>query len=244
MKYKDSSRILTFYSKEFGKITGIVKGARQAKSRFGAALDPLSHVAIILYRKETREIQTVTGCEVVEPYRSLREDLDKMSLAMQIVEIHNCVTHPDEPNPSLFKLLVQSLSTLNAATSGMRNVFHVYEYYLAHLLGVAPVCTVCVSCGRPLDQERGVLFIPERGGTVCEQCGSGGTRAIRLTTETQKAMSFIGTEKEIGNLLSTEFPGPVHDELDSALWLYLQSHLPGLRKLRSRSVFGSMLATE
>lgn len=243
MKYRESSRLLTCYTKEFGKVTGIVKGARRAKSGYGASLDPLSHVNLVLSRKASREIQTVTACELIELYTSLREDLERMNLAMQVCEIHQHATHPEEPNAALFTLLVQTLATLNSPTPGVRTMFHLYQFYLARILGFTPVITSCVTCGRPLSPEAGILFVPDLGGNVCSSCGRGSARAVRLSGGAQGLLTQISVERDIARILGTPHPIEVHNELDAALWLYLQSHLPGLNKLRSRGVFQSMLVS-
>ena len=52
MKYRETSRIVSFYTKQFGKISGIVKGARSPKNAFGSALQPMSHVSLVLYKKD------------------------------------------------------------------------------------------------------------------------------------------------------------------------------------------------
>ncbi|HEV8538897.1 MAG TPA: DNA repair protein RecO, partial [Bacteroidota bacterium] len=87
MKYRETSRIVTFYTRSFGKIPGIVKGARQAKSKYGTSLQPMSYVSLVFYRKEGREIQTVSQCDLMKSFRHLAEDMEKMAVGMAMIEL-------------------------------------------------------------------------------------------------------------------------------------------------------------
>ena len=60
MDFRDSSKIVTFYTRSFGKLKGIAKGARQMKSKFGAALEPITRVSLVLYKKEHRDLQLIS----------------------------------------------------------------------------------------------------------------------------------------------------------------------------------------
>jgi DNA repair protein RecO (recombination protein O) len=73
MNYRDSSKIVTFYTRGFGKVKCIAKGARQMKSKFGAGLEPITNVSLVLYKKEHRELQLVSQCDAIKTTVSLSE---------------------------------------------------------------------------------------------------------------------------------------------------------------------------
>ena len=76
MKYRETSKIVTFYTKEAGKISGIVKGARQSKNKYGSTLEPMSYVSLVFYQNEKRDLQMVSSCDWVKTFRYLMEDID------------------------------------------------------------------------------------------------------------------------------------------------------------------------
>jgi DNA repair protein RecO (recombination protein O) len=107
MKYRDSSKIVTFYSRRFGKVQGIAKGARQMKSKFGAALEPLSAVSLILYKKDHRELQLISQCDTLKTYKNIHSELERLAVGLSIIELLNQLTREEEGNDALYTLLEQ-----------------------------------------------------------------------------------------------------------------------------------------
>ena len=68
LDFGDSSKIVNFYSEEFGRVTGILKGARSSKSKIGKIVDILNLVEIIFYKKDSRDIQVVTQADLISHY--------------------------------------------------------------------------------------------------------------------------------------------------------------------------------
>ena len=85
MKYRETSRIATLYTKEAGKLSVIAKGARDGRSRLAGALQPMNHVAAVIYTRESRELQLLTQCDIIAASRALTDDLDRMAAAMAVV---------------------------------------------------------------------------------------------------------------------------------------------------------------
>ena len=85
MKYRETSKIITFYTRDFGKVKAIAKGARQPKNKFGSSLEPMSYVLVVLYRKEHRDLQLISQCDLIKTFRHLSEDLDKMAVCMSAI---------------------------------------------------------------------------------------------------------------------------------------------------------------
>src|SRR3989304_672478 len=93
MKYGDTSKIVTLYSRKYGKIKVIAKGARSAKSKYGASLEPMTHSSIVIYKTEHRELHLLSKCEIASPFHKLNDDGDKMVVGLALVEIVNMVMH-------------------------------------------------------------------------------------------------------------------------------------------------------
>jgi DNA repair protein RecO (recombination protein O) len=173
MKYRDTSKIVTFYSKEYGKLKGIAKGARSAKNKFGSALEPLSHSMLLIYKKEHRDLHLISQCDSIDSFRNLTEDLDRMTTGLSILELIDQVTHHEERTPAMFTLLVETLNALNASTKNYETYLQAFQLRLAALFGYAPNFDTCGECGKPIlfgNGERQVAFQIVRGAVYCNTC--------------------------------------------------------------------------
>ena len=72
INYGDTSMIASFYTREFGRMSGILKGGRSSKSRIGSAVNPLNHIEIVFYKKDTREIQLVSGASIISHFPGIK----------------------------------------------------------------------------------------------------------------------------------------------------------------------------
>src|SRR5438034_10775816 len=79
LRFGEADRVLHLYTLERGRVGAVAKGIRRTKSRFGARLEPLSHVELMLHQG-SGELATVTGASLVRPHREAREDPDRLSV--------------------------------------------------------------------------------------------------------------------------------------------------------------------
>lgn len=160
-KLGEADRIVVLLTEQHGEVRAVAKGARRTKSRFGARLEPPSHVAVQLYRGRG-ELDTVTQVDTVDHFRALREDLGGLGRAMTMLEAAQQVALEREPNPAQYRLLLGALRTLAATPSPL--VVAGYLWKLLALEGVAPVLDRCVVCQAP---DHLVAFDHAEGGVVC-----------------------------------------------------------------------------
>lgn len=160
-KLGEADRIVVLLTEQHGEVRAVAKGARRTKSRFGARLEPPSHVAVQLYRGKG-ELDTVTQVDTVDHFRALRDDLHGLGQALTMVEAAQQVSLERQANPALYRLLLGALRTLAADPSPL--VVAGYLWKLLALEGVAPVLDECVVCGSP---DRLVAFDHMEGGVVC-----------------------------------------------------------------------------
>ena len=86
-KWGDADRIVTFYSKEKGKIGGVARGARRPKSRFGAALEPFSLCRLNLFEKSGDSLYRISHVDLVRSSQKLRESLGLIDSAARMVQV-------------------------------------------------------------------------------------------------------------------------------------------------------------
>jgi DNA repair protein RecO (recombination protein O) len=165
-KLRESDRIVVFHTADNGKVRAVAKGVRKTNSRFGARLEPMSHVRLLLYRG--RELDIVSQAEVVEPLAPLLSSLDRASQGLAAVEAVDQLSLEREPNPTLYRMLVGVLRTIATAPSAL-NVAAFYWKLLAQE-GMRPELHRCVRCG---DDGPFAAFDLNEGGVLCRACRSG-----------------------------------------------------------------------
>lgn len=160
-KLGEADRIVVLLTEHHGEVRTVAKGARRTKSRFGARLEPPTHIAVQLYRGRG-ELDTVAQADTVDHFRALRDDLVGLGRALTMVEAADQVALEHQPNAALYRLLLGALRTLAATPSPV--VVAGFLWKLLALEGVAPVLDRCVVCGATDDL---VAFDLMEGGVVC-----------------------------------------------------------------------------
>src|ERR687897_1710201 len=103
-KLAESDRIVVMMTAAHGKVRAVAKGVRKTKSKFGARLEPMSHVRLLLYRG--RELDIVSQAESIEPLAPLLSSLDRASQALAVLEAADQLALEREPNPRLYRMVV------------------------------------------------------------------------------------------------------------------------------------------
>ena len=168
-KLRESDRIVVFHTAENGKVRAVAKGVRKTKSKFGARLEPMSHVRLLLYRG--RELDIVSQAEAVEPLSPMLSSLDRASQGLAVIEAVDQLSLEREPNPQLYRMLVGVLRTI-ATSSSPLNVAGFYWKLLANE-GMRPELDRCVRCGETEPAAQFVSFDLNEGGVTCRSCRSG-----------------------------------------------------------------------
>lgn len=166
MRLGEADRIITLITPEHGKVRAVAKGVRKTKSKLGGRLDLVTHVSMLCWRG--RELDVITQAEIIDLYRPIREDLDKMPVAFTMLEVVDQVAVERHAMPDLFRMLTGALSAL--AGEGGAVLLGAFLWKLLVLEGVGPVVDACASCGEP---EPLVAFDEAVGGFLCRSCRSG-----------------------------------------------------------------------
>ena len=144
-----------------GKVRAVAKGVRKTKSKFGARLEPLMHVSLQLYQGRG-ELDIVTQAETIESFRTVREDLDRLTQATALLEAVDHLVQEKEENPRLLQMLLGALRTLEAGPAPL--VIPAFFWKLLAQEGFHPLLDECAACGE--DKEI-VAFDLEIGGVLC-----------------------------------------------------------------------------
>ncbi|NQU68068.1 MAG: DNA repair protein RecO [Candidatus Marinimicrobia bacterium] len=225
--YSDTSLISRIYTEDRGKVSVLAKGARRMKNNVAALLEPLNIVDISYYDKESRGIQTLKEVSAQTIVSRIREDYDKLTLALVVSDILDHTTHEHDPNPILYRLATRTIIEMEATTESGRTLFWFFLLQLAIRTGFKPNLHQCGRCNEPI--KNGILDRTS-GALCCHRCLSDGD--IRLNSE---QLTYLQTMNEyhidqVGNL-------HIQDELTEGISRFLLSfvsyHLEGMEKVKS-----------
>lgn len=220
-KLGEADRIVAFYTAGHGKVRAVAKGVRKTTSKFGARLEPTSHVAVQFY--EGRNLDIVTQVETVDHFRSIREDLDRFARASAMLEAVDQVSEEASPSAALYQLLLRALRTLSARSSDL--VVAGFFWKLLALEGLRPSVEACVRCGATDDL---VAFDVGEGGVLCRGC----RRGTAISPEAVMLLQQI-LGGQLGAALDAP-PSPATAEVEVLATRALEHHLE--RRLRSFGV--------
>jgi DNA repair protein RecO (recombination protein O) len=167
--------VLHLYTLDRGRIGVVAKGIRKTKSRFGARLEPLSHVDVLLHQG-SGELQTVTGADLVRSHHATRDVQYRLGVGLVGAEAMLRLFTEQEQNPKAFAALTRFLDLVDELPKrGSRPALDPlalsFQLKLLWLSGYLPHLTSCAECGvadRPL-----VGYSPRAGGAVCRECADG-----------------------------------------------------------------------
>jgi DNA repair protein RecO (recombination protein O) len=173
-KLGEADRIVVLLTAGQGKVRAVAKGVRKTMSRFGARLEPMSHVRLLLYRGRSGDssaLDIVSQAESVEPLAPLLSDLDRVSQAMAVLEAADQLALEREPNEPLYRMVVGVLRTIAQRPSPL--VVPAFYWKLLAAEGLGPELDACVRCGADGDSAPAVAFDLAEGGVLCRNCRSG-----------------------------------------------------------------------
>jgi DNA repair protein RecO (recombination protein O) len=174
-RFGEADRVLHVYTLDRGRVGAVAKGVRKTKSRFGARLEPLSHVELMLHQG-SGELQTVTGVELVRSHHAVREQQYRLGVGLLGAEAMLRLFTEQEANPRAFQALTRFLDLLDdlepaISRPALDALALSFQLKLLWLSGYLPHLTSCAECGSETEQLVG--YSPKAGGAVCRECGEG-----------------------------------------------------------------------
>ncbi|HKU56639.1 MAG TPA: DNA repair protein RecO [Gaiellaceae bacterium] len=180
----EADRVLHLYTEAHGRVGAVAKGVRKTKSRFGARLEPLSHVELVLHRGRG-ELQTVTAAQLVCSHREAREDYYRFSVGMIAAEAMLRLFSEEEGNARAFTALRRFLDLLDGTPHvtdrpTLDPLGLAFQLKLLWLAGYLPHVSACAECGA--EREPLIGYSTRAGGAVCARCAPA-TEALALAPE-------------------------------------------------------------
>ena len=218
----EADKVITIFSKNFGKISALAKGARRAKSKLSAGTQFLSYSDFVLFHG--REMHMVNSCELIEPFYSISGDIIKLTYSAHLVDIINDVVQENQPSGRILQLFLNSLHMLAKTDKSPELIARIFEFRLLSIIGYAPFVRGCVICGR--DDFNRTHFSHKKCGFICESesCISNDRYAIEISSGAAKAIQHI-VHSNIDSLFGFTVSQTVLEELGRVSRRYLRERL-------------------
>ena len=224
--YSETSQILTFFTRDTGKIGAIAKGSKRPKSSFGGPFEIFSYGKIVFAESDKEKLSTLTEFDPAPAsvfagncggagFSKLSANLFTLNCCLFGAELLNKLTHDYDPHPQLFDDFLQFLQNAGEDTnnSNMLTLLILFQLSLLKETGLQPVLSHCVNCKSRYasrDTRYEVYFSSSVNGLICRDCEAAFPNKIRLSPNAANCLSNLKlltnaqeyTLKEIEKLLT------------------------------------------
>jgi DNA repair protein RecO (recombination protein O) len=196
--FGESDRIVSFLTENYGKMTGIAKGAKRSRKRFANSLEPFSFVLLRFQDRPHSGLAFIVGCDLQSAYTRLATSLEKIAYASYLVEITEGLIGDREENRTVFHHLREGLLYLEERETSL-SFLAGFELRLLQLAGYQPVFDSCGRCGIDRIRLRSSAwhFSPRDGGVLCPSCARLRKGIFYLTPQALELLTAIQNERAI-----------------------------------------------
>jgi DNA repair protein RecO (recombination protein O) len=230
--FGESDKIVSFFTEQYGKLTGIAKGALRSRRRFVNSLETFSLINLTFYERAQSNLVFVLAADLIRSPRMLLQDLERIAYASYLVEISEGLVAEREPNLAIFQHLQDGLDYLGENAASLR-FLTAFELKLLTLAGYQPIWDHCKRCHLDDNSQRSSWhFSPLDGGLLCDSCAPSRRELLPLGKNAIEVLKAL--QNGVNNL-----PAPlslshaVVSELRSALLRFVQLQLD--REIKSAS---------
>jgi DNA repair protein RecO (recombination protein O) len=178
--WSETSCIASIFTRDFGKLSVLAKGARRPKSPFEAALDLLSICRVVFIPKSGDALDLLTEAKLMRRFRAGTNDLLRLYCGYYVAELLDRLTDKGDKQAELFDLAEDTLAALACQDLEPRAIVLRWELQMLRLVGHLPSWQRCVQCGNDVSQEETTVFGLMASGVLCERCRIGGRRLLPL----------------------------------------------------------------
>ncbi len=236
--FSESSLVVTLFTREFGKISGLAKGAKRLKGSFESALDLLAHCRIVFLRKSSETLDLLTEAKLQRRFRVTGPGLEGLYAGYYVAELLSAMTDPYDPHPEVFDLADETLAGLSAREDVGKRLLR-FELGALRELGHLPALECCAECAKPIAMSGRITFGLLDGGALCPRCRQGKRQVASVAAGVLKIMAQFASPDDRWQRI--EIDRRSHGELRGLLNHFV-CHLLG-RKPRLHEYLGRLDAT-
>nr|HPN88284.1 DNA repair protein RecO [Candidatus Omnitrophota bacterium] len=229
--YRETSRIARFFTKDYGKISGVLKGIRKDHKKFGSHLDRFSVNDIVYYQYRNSDLHLISQCDLKQFFFLVRQDYARNIAANYMLELIDLLMQPEQKNTRVYHLILEYLSHLETIKD-IDKLVHIFQIKILLYSGFRPHIDSCVRCGKKVHDK--VRFSLRLGGLICPDCPTNETHFTIISKGTISSMLHIeqgGWEQCLRLGLTRQIRGELKYLLNNFLVYHLEKHIKSAKYL-------------
>jgi DNA repair protein RecO (recombination protein O) len=230
----ETSRIITIFTAEKGKVKCMAKGLKKTSSRKGSTIQLFSLIAGNLYHKEHAELGTLGTYETLEDYSAIAGDLIKFGYVSAYCEIIDKCLQLGEAQPELFEMTGQffPLAT-NSDNESIKTLFWSAFLKTLTVMGYDPELNACVSCQKP-NPDHAAYYSPELGGIICSKDIPQGQFPAKISAVALGALRQFAS-LPLAQIAENQYAGSIYKEIERFIFSFADYHMglhPNLKSFK------------
>jgi DNA repair protein RecO (recombination protein O) len=231
LNYGDSSSIVTLFTKEYGKLSAMLKGGRNPKSKLSLIVDPINYLEVIFYNNPSRDLQILSSADIKAHFHKIKEDIDKLKYAYSVIELIKNLSVEHEVNKKLFSGIIRILERMEEGNENPAVSFVRFFLFFLKELGYEFQLSKCASCGKT--NLAGIeLSYNYEIGILCNKCRINYMENIIVNPELFLYYSCLKKNESPGVVTPVVMNGAV-----TFLENYLKYHVTDFKGLQSLHMF-------
>ncbi|MFH1868591.1 MAG: DNA repair protein RecO [Candidatus Omnitrophota bacterium] len=218
---RETSSMVFFFTRDFGKIKSLIKGVRGPQAKFGQYLREFAKYDIVYYEKQKAAAYLTTQCDLKDAYTEIAEDLDKRISAYYILELVDKFTSQDDKSPEIYELLLWILEFIRKEKFITRAVI-MFQLKLLEYAGFLPVLEACCDCSREVSSS--AYFSVRMGGLLCASCRGADIQATPLSKGAISSVNLI-RKNSLSQLSRLTMTNDINKELKRLLEGFITYHI-------------------
>lgn len=188
--FRETSRIATLFTKDHGKVKGVLKGIRKDHKKFGSSVDRFSVNDIVYYQYSRSDLHLISQCDLIQFFFLIRQDYKRNVAANYMLELVDTVMPSEHPNKKIYQLMLDFLEGLETVKD-IDKLVHIFQIKILTLSGFRPHIDSCVKCRKVIEGRAG--FSLKAGGLICAHCST--SEAHFMTVSKGTIASILHIEK-------------------------------------------------
>ena len=219
----EADKIVVSLTRSAGLVRGVAKGCRKLRNRFGASLEPFTHIHLTFYEKENRELVSIRQTEILKSHFNLSSDPSIVTGMAYLGDLLIEFSPPHQANALLFRMATACFEAIALSPKDLQSILRYFEVWLLKIEGFMPDLKTCGECHRVFTAEDAV-FMSQDLGLRCQTCSNnrGGAVSKRLhahlrTTEKLSPSKFAENARDVPVHTKRELAELTHQMIDRVL---------------------------
>ena len=218
--YSETSKLLNVFTKEYGIVGIIAKGAKRLKSPLRSVTDRLTYGYFQFHYKKGK-LSNLICVDVINPFSEIKKDLLKVSYAYYLLELTSGVLKQSN-DKEIFSLLEDSLIKIEEGFDPVI-ITNILELKYLDYLGIKPELNSCAVCG----STKILTVSTSKGGFICSNCHTNEKIVDKKTIQVLRMLMFVDISKiskiSLSNETKTNIDNFINEYYDKYAGLYLKS---------------------